>query len=110
MMSSTCSKPEYRKNAAEFSPLGPGHYMIEPEGIGIWVDVELTGLEVVWIDFRRKSVPTSPNIVQPLARPVIVPPPSPAPAAGERWSDSAFDTPFEEETDAGFVSELRDES
>ncbi len=73
MMRRTGSKPEYGECAAEFSPLGPGHYMVEPEGIGVWVDVELTGLEVVWIDFRRKSEPTSPTIVQPLARQTMVP-------------------------------------
>ena len=100
MMRRTGSKPEYGESAAEFSPLGPGHYMIEPEGIGIWVDVELTGLEVVWIDFRRKSVPTSPNLVQPLSRqamlptppptvpPTASPPPAPTqPETVEQWDD-----------------------
>ena len=66
MMRRTGSKPEYGECSAEFSPLGPGHYMVEPEGLGVWADVELTGLEVVWIDFRRRSVPESPNIVNPL--------------------------------------------
>ena len=85
MMRRTGSKPEYGECAAEFSPLGPGHYMIEPEGIGVWVDVELTGLEVVWIDFRRKNVPSSPNIVQPLARQVSIPPISPQAAPADQW-------------------------
>ncbi len=66
MMRRTGSKPEYGECSAEFSPLGPGHYMVEPEGLGIWADVELTGLEVVWIDFRRRAVPSSPNIVASL--------------------------------------------
>ncbi len=70
MMRRTGSKPDYGECAAEFSPLGPGHYMVEPEGIGIWADVELTGLEVVWIDFRRKAAPTQPNVVQPLSQPL----------------------------------------
>ncbi len=32
----------------EFAPLGPGTYMIEPDGLNVWTDVELTGLEAVW--------------------------------------------------------------
>lgn len=66
MMRRTGSKPEYGECAVEFSPLGPGTYMVEPEGLGIWADVELSGLEAVWLDFRRKSVPSSPNIVTEL--------------------------------------------
>ena len=66
MMRRTGSKPEYGECAVEFSPLGPGTYMVEPEGLGIWADVELTGLEAVWLDFRRKAVPSSPNIVTEL--------------------------------------------
>ncbi|HMN28107.1 MAG TPA: carboxypeptidase-like regulatory domain-containing protein, partial [Caldilineaceae bacterium] len=34
MMRRTGSKPELGPHALEFSPLGPGHYMIEPEGLG----------------------------------------------------------------------------
>jgi hypothetical protein len=90
MMRRTGSKPEYGDCAAEFSPLGPGHYMIEPEGIGVWVDVELTGLEVVWIDFRRKSIPTSPNVVQPLARQSSSLPPSLSAAPVERLDVDGF--------------------
>ena len=96
MMRRTGSKPEYGDFAAEFSPLGPGHYMVEPEGIGVWMDVELTGLEVVWIDFRRKSVPTSPNIVQPLARstttPLAAPTPSPDHADRHRGAPATVDS------------------
>lgn len=66
MMRRTGSKPEYGDHAAEFSPLGPGHYMVEPEGLGVCADVELTGLEVFWIDFRRKGIPSSPHKLQPL--------------------------------------------
>ena len=88
MMRRTGSKPEYGECAAEFSPLGPGHYMIEPEGIGVWVDVELTGLEVVWIDFRRKSVPTSPNVVQPLSHQAPLPPS--AAVLPEPWEENGF--------------------
>jgi hypothetical protein len=52
--------------AVEFSPLGPGVYMIEPEGLGVWTDVELTGLEAKWITFRPRSAPTQANQVLPL--------------------------------------------
>jgi len=45
----------------EFAPLGPGTYMIEPDGLNVWTDVELTGLEAVWITFRPRTTPASPN-------------------------------------------------
>lgn len=67
MMRRTGSKPEYGQFALEFSPLGPGQYMVEPEGLGIWTGVELTGLEAVWINFRRYMAPSAPNVVRPLA-------------------------------------------
>lgn len=66
MMRRTGSRPEYGQFALEFSPLGPGHYMIEPEGLGVWTDVELTGLEAIWINFRQHMAPSIPNLVQPL--------------------------------------------
>jgi len=79
MMRRTGSKPEYGECSAEFSPLGPGTYMVEPEGLGVWADVELTGLEVMWLDFRRKAVPSSPHIVEKLTPPPAeeVAPPAP---------------------------------
>lgn len=108
MMRRTGSKPEYGECSAEFSPLGPGHYMIEPEGLGIWTDVELTGLEVVWIDFRRKGVPTTPHIVQPWTQPVdegmsesraaAAPEPWDADSFADEWGDESV--PFEPETEA----------
>lgn len=66
--------PELGPCAVEFSPLGPGVYMIEPEGLGVWTDVELTGLEAVWITFRPRSAPTQANQVSRLHRE-----PAPAP-------------------------------
>ncbi|NJN82816.1 MAG: hypothetical protein HC802_11430 [Caldilineaceae bacterium] len=62
----TGSKPEYGDFALEFSPLEPGVYMVEPEGLGVWTDVELTGLEVVWIDFRKQAVASASHMVRPL--------------------------------------------
>ena len=106
MMRRTGTKPEYGECAAEFSPLGPGHYMVEPEGLGLWADVELTGLEVVWIEFRRKAVPSSPHRVEELTAtaraallaPAVAPPPAAPPAAGDAVPvDDAAVTGFEEE-------------
>jgi hypothetical protein len=113
MMRRTGSKPEYGECAAEFSPFGPGHYMVEPEGLGAWADVELTGLEVVWIEFRRKGVPSNPHRVEPLtdtARAALLAPPEPpsapaaavdttarVPAADAPVVDDAAVTQFEEE-------------
>lgn len=67
MMRRTGSRPEYGQFALEFSPLGPGHYMVEPEGLGVWTGVELTGLEAVWINFRQHMAPSTPNLVQTVA-------------------------------------------
>lgn len=107
MMRRTGSKPEYGDCAAEFSPLGPGHYMVEPEGIGVWVDVELTGLEVIWIDFRRKNVPTSPNIVQPLTRQSAASPSSTdAPQEARTPEEAVDDGGFAAEPTAGGSTEM----
>lgn len=66
MMRRTGSKPDYGPYVLEFSPLGPGHYMIEPEGLGLWTDVELTGLEAVWVHFRKQTLALGPTLVQPI--------------------------------------------
>jgi hypothetical protein len=65
----------------EFTPLGPGTYMVEPEGLGIWTDVEMSGLEAIWITFRPRTEPTSPNLVTALAP---APRQAAPPAAGAR--------------------------
>ncbi|MCB0152025.1 MAG: hypothetical protein KDE01_30760, partial [Caldilineaceae bacterium] len=44
---STRSRPEQGVYTVEFKPLGPGLYMIEPEGLGMVETVELSGLEAV---------------------------------------------------------------
>ncbi len=69
LMKRTGSSLEHGPYSLEFSPLGPGTYMIEPEGLGIWTDVELTGLEAVWVTFRPRTEPSSPNLVTALAAP-----------------------------------------
>jgi len=63
----TGSVPLQGKDLVEFKPLGPGLYLIEPEGLGVWASVDLTGLEAVWVSFRRKTAPIDPNIVRPVA-------------------------------------------
>lgn len=70
MMRRTGSKPDYGPYVLEFSPLGPGHYMIEPEGLGLWTDVQLTGLEAVWVHFRKQTLALGPTLVQPITAPV----------------------------------------
>lgn len=69
MMRRTGSKADYGPHVLEFSPLGPGRYMIEPEGLGLWTAVELTGLEAVWVHFRKQTMPLGPTLVQPFAVP-----------------------------------------
>jgi hypothetical protein len=66
MMRRSGSSPELGEYALEFGPLGPGLYMIEPEGLGIYIDVELSGLEAKWVSFRPASQPSSPNTIRPL--------------------------------------------
>jgi hypothetical protein len=83
MMRRTGTKADLGPYALEFSPLGPGRYMVEPEGLGVFTDVNLTGLETVWIHFRRSKVPAAPNIIRPYARvdAASAPTGTPAPAA-----------------------------
>ncbi len=66
LVKQTGSSPEQGPNALEFSPLGPGIYMIEPEGLGVWTDVEVKELEAVWVTFRARTAPTHANQVLPL--------------------------------------------
>jgi len=62
---STRSRPERGTYGVEFKPLGPGLYMIEPEGLGLVETVELTGLETMRVSFRRKLEPIAPHRVEP---------------------------------------------
>ncbi len=72
----TGTKREFGAHVAEFGPLEPGTYMVEPDELEIRTEVELTGLEIKWVHFRRVSQPLAPNVVRPLAP--VVPKPSPA--------------------------------
>ena len=51
-------------NLVEFRGLAPGRYLVEPEGLGIWAEVEITGLEALWVSFRRKTEPVGLNEVR----------------------------------------------
>ena len=66
MVQTTGSRADLGPFALEFSPLGPGIYMVEPEGLGIWTDVELSGLEAMWVSFRPSPAPSVPNVVVPM--------------------------------------------
>jgi hypothetical protein len=66
LMKHSGSSPELGEFALEFGQLGPGHYMVEAEGLGVYTDVELSGLEAVWVSFQPRSMPSSPNVVRPL--------------------------------------------
>ncbi len=45
------SKPEYGPYALEFSPLGPGNYTIQPEGLDVQAKVKLEANQIVWVRF-----------------------------------------------------------
>ncbi|HHY58688.1 MAG TPA: carboxypeptidase regulatory-like domain-containing protein [Chloroflexi bacterium] len=63
---STRSRAEQGAYAVEFKPLGPGVYRVEPDGLGVWATVELTGLEAVRVGFRRVQEPVGANRVEPI--------------------------------------------
>jgi hypothetical protein len=62
----TGSAPVLGEYAVEFAPLAPGLFMVEPEGLGVWASVELTGLEAMWVSFRRRMEPIGVNTVRKL--------------------------------------------
>jgi hypothetical protein len=64
---STRGRAEQGVFAVEFKPLGPGFYRVEPDALGIWATVELTGLEAVRVSFRRKLEPVGPHRVEPIS-------------------------------------------
>lgn len=80
---STRSKIEQGTYHVEFKPLGPGLYRVEPDGLGVWAMVELNGLNLVRVAFRRKQEPVGVNRVEPLAQAKAV---EPAPSSSLRSS------------------------
>lgn len=51
---------------AEFKHLDAGEYVVDAEGVDAKVVVELTGLEALWVTFRRVGTPLNPNLVRRL--------------------------------------------
>jgi hypothetical protein len=59
------TKPEYGPDALEFAPLGPGPYIVEPQGLGVQVRVDLEPGVVAEVLFE----PTAPATPTPTATP-----------------------------------------
>jgi len=66
---STRARAESGAYGVEFKPLGPGLYRIEPDALGIWTTVELTGLESMRVSFRRRQEPIGPNQLEVVRQP-----------------------------------------
>ncbi len=71
---STQADVQGEANVVAFRSLAPGRYLIEPEGLGVWAEVEVSGLEALWVSFRRNNEAIGPNEVRRL-------PPAPVQAA-----------------------------
>lgn len=63
-MLSTRARAEQGAYTVEFKPLAPGLYRVEPEGLGLWATVELSGLEAVRVSFRRQHEPIGPHRIE----------------------------------------------
>jgi hypothetical protein len=77
------TKPEYGSDALEFAPLGPGKYVIEPQGLGVSVTVDLPSGMVAEVLFEPSALPT-PTAQPPTGTPTVAPPsgtPTPTPSA-----------------------------
>jgi hypothetical protein len=70
------TKPEYGPDALEFAPLGPGAYVVEPQGLGVQVTVDLAPGTIAEILFEQIVPPTAPP---PTATPTPTPVPTPMP-------------------------------
>jgi hypothetical protein len=62
----TGDMPDLGAYTVEFKPLQPGTYIVEPDGLGVWTTVDLTGLESMVVSFRRRVDPISPNQLRTL--------------------------------------------
>lgn len=71
------SKPEYGPDALEFAPLGPGRYVITPQGLGVSVTIDLSPGHIAQILFE----PSGPGT--PVPTPTATPTPTPTPVPGE---------------------------
>ncbi len=61
----TGSKPEFGPFALEFSPLGPGDYVIEPEGLGVQARVRLESSQALAVTFRPARQEETPPEEEP---------------------------------------------
>jgi hypothetical protein len=68
LVRTTGSSTELGPHVAEFRPLDAGVYLVEPDGLDVQAEVELTGLETVWVTFRERLEPVQPNRIRPLAQ------------------------------------------
>jgi hypothetical protein len=79
------SKPEYGSDALEFAPLGPGQYVIEPQGLGVSVTVDLPPGTVAEVLFEPAALPIgTPTVAPPTGTPTASPtaqPPTGTPTA-----------------------------
>ncbi len=93
LRATTGKTPELGAYTVEFKPLGPGLYLIEPEGLGVWTSVELSGLEIIWVTFRRKFEPLGVNEVRPLAPAAgVASPQAPAATGASAATDASAGT------------------
>ncbi len=82
----TGTKPEYGPFALEFSPLGPGTYTIQPQGLDIQAQVKLESGQLLWIRFQPASTPQElepPSEAEPQEPPPQEPPTEPPQAPPE---------------------------
>ncbi len=61
----TGSKPEYGPFALEFAPLGPGKYVIQPEGLDVKAVVELAANQILQVTFRPVDAQETPVETNP---------------------------------------------
>jgi hypothetical protein len=71
------TKPEYGPDALEFAPLGPGPYVIEPQGLSAQVTLDLAPGVVAEVLFE----PTGLGSPVPTPTPTQTPTPAPTPGA-----------------------------
>ncbi len=102
------SKPEYGADALEFAPLGPGTYVVEPQGLGAQVTVGLSPGVVAEILFERSAPPgatptatpvpsgtptsTPPSTITRTPAPTPTPVPSPTATLVPGWVGRELDS------------------
>jgi hypothetical protein len=67
------SKPEYGPDALEFAPLGPGRYVITPQGLGVSLIIDLPPGHIAQVLFE----PIGPGTPRPTLTPTPTPTPTP---------------------------------